>query len=127
MIRNFTDQAANERTFLAWLRTGMAVIAFGFVVEKFNLFILAFGGASSDVTRRIRAERLDDPLARYDGMALILVGAFLIIVGTLRFVRNNRLIGDIQVHEPGGVRMEILTATLLVLIVAAYCISVLLG
>ena len=36
MIRGYSDHAANERTFLAWVRTGSAVIAFGFVVEKFN-------------------------------------------------------------------------------------------
>jgi len=30
---------ANERTFLAWLRTGVALMAFGFVVSKFNLFL----------------------------------------------------------------------------------------
>ena len=33
----YSDHAANERTFLAWVRTGIATIAFGFVVEKFNL------------------------------------------------------------------------------------------
>jgi putative membrane protein len=27
MIRDYSDHAANERTFLAWLRTGIAVIA----------------------------------------------------------------------------------------------------
>jgi len=36
MIRGYSDHAANERTFLAWVRTGIAVIAFGFVVEKFK-------------------------------------------------------------------------------------------
>jgi putative membrane protein len=30
---------ANERTFLAWLRTSIAVMAFGFVVERFSLFL----------------------------------------------------------------------------------------
>ena len=34
----------NERTFLAWVRTGIAVIAFGFVIEKFNLFAPRRGG-----------------------------------------------------------------------------------
>jgi len=29
MIRGYSDHAANERTFLAWVRTGIAVIAFG--------------------------------------------------------------------------------------------------
>jgi len=38
MIRGYSDHAANERTFLAWVRAGIAVIAFGFVIEKFNLF-----------------------------------------------------------------------------------------
>ncbi len=39
MIENFTDHAANERTFLAWVRTSIAVMAFGFLVEKFDLFV----------------------------------------------------------------------------------------
>jgi hypothetical protein len=34
MIRGYSDHAANERTFLAWVRTGIAVIAFGFVIES---------------------------------------------------------------------------------------------
>jgi hypothetical protein len=33
----YGDHAANERTFLSWVRTAIAVIAFGFVIEKFNL------------------------------------------------------------------------------------------
>jgi uncharacterized membrane protein YidH (DUF202 family) len=39
MIRDYTDHSANERTFLAWVRSGIAVIAFGFVIEKFDLFV----------------------------------------------------------------------------------------
>lgn len=33
------DHMANERTFLAWVRTSIGIMAFGFVVEKFALFI----------------------------------------------------------------------------------------
>lgn len=33
------DHLANERTFLAWIRTSVGVMAFGFVVVKFSLFI----------------------------------------------------------------------------------------
>ena len=40
MIRDYANHAANERTFLAWVRTGIAIIALGFVIEKFNLFLL---------------------------------------------------------------------------------------
>jgi len=37
-----TDHTANERTFLAWIRTSVGIMAFGFVVEKFALFIKQF-------------------------------------------------------------------------------------
>jgi putative membrane protein len=36
---NATDHLANERTFLAWLRTAIGIMAFGFVVVKFSLFV----------------------------------------------------------------------------------------
>ncbi len=39
MIKRYSDHAANERTFLAWVRTAIAVMAFGFVIEKFDLFL----------------------------------------------------------------------------------------
>ncbi len=34
---------ANERTFLAWIRTSIGIMAFGFVLEKFSLFIKQIG------------------------------------------------------------------------------------
>lgn len=36
---NPSDHLANERTFLAWVRTGIGIMAFGFVVVKFSLFV----------------------------------------------------------------------------------------
>jgi uncharacterized membrane protein YidH (DUF202 family) len=39
MIHNFSDHVANERTFLAWVRTAIAVMAFGFLVAKLDLFL----------------------------------------------------------------------------------------
>jgi putative membrane protein len=36
---NPSDHLANERTFLAWIRTSIAIMGFGFVVVKFSLFI----------------------------------------------------------------------------------------
>jgi putative membrane protein len=39
MITRYSDHAANERTFLAWVRTAIAVMAFGFVIERFDLFL----------------------------------------------------------------------------------------
>jgi len=36
-----SDYLAAERTFLAWIRTGLALMAFGFVVARFGLFLPA--------------------------------------------------------------------------------------
>ena len=36
---NASDHLANERTFLAWIRTSVGIMAFGFVVVKFSLFV----------------------------------------------------------------------------------------
>ncbi len=38
-IANRRVHMANERTFLAWIRTSIGIMAFGFVVEKFALFL----------------------------------------------------------------------------------------
>ena len=38
-VRNPQVHMANERTFLAWIRTSIGIMAFGFVVEKFAFFI----------------------------------------------------------------------------------------
>ncbi len=37
--KKVSDHLANERTYLAWIRTGIGVMAFGFVVVKFSLFV----------------------------------------------------------------------------------------
>ena len=48
MISRYSDHAANERTYLAWVRTAITVMAFGFLVEKFDVFLqvtaLSLGG-----------------------------------------------------------------------------------
>ena len=36
-----SDYLAAERTFLAWIRTGLALMGFGFVVARFGLFLQA--------------------------------------------------------------------------------------
>ncbi len=38
-VQNRRVHMANERTFLAWIRTSLGIMAFGFVVEKFALFV----------------------------------------------------------------------------------------
>jgi putative membrane protein len=128
MIPGYSDHAANERTFLAWVRTGIAVIAFGFVIEKFNLFVLAMASASSaDAARRLQLERLSGPLGRYDGLALILVGLALVVVASARFVRTGRLLDDRDTHSAGGVRTELILSATLAVIVAGFSAYLVIG
>jgi putative membrane protein len=57
-IWNYNDHAANERTFLAWLRTGVAVIVFGIVVDKLNqLFLQLLSQELPRPVRRLPASR----------------------------------------------------------------------
>jgi uncharacterized membrane protein YidH (DUF202 family) len=39
MIERYSDHAANERKLLAWVRTAIAIMAFRFLVQKFDLFL----------------------------------------------------------------------------------------
>jgi putative membrane protein len=122
---NFTEHAANERTFLAWIRTAIAVIAFGFVLEKFNLFILALAAsASAEVSKAIRTDRLTGPIGRYEGLAFMLTGVVLIALGYWRFVRNEKLIESGQ-RQTGGIQAEIAVSVILVALVAVYSASIL--
>jgi putative membrane protein len=128
MIRGYSDHAANERTFLAWVRTGIAVIAFGFVIEKFNLFVLTMASASSlDAAHRLQLERVSGPLGRYDGLALVLVGLALIVAAAVRFVRTGRRLDDQEVHSAGSLRAELILSAALALFVAGISAYLVLG
>jgi putative membrane protein len=121
MIPGYSDHAANERTFLAWVRTAIAVIAFGFVIEKFNLFVAAMQSeGSTQAGHRLPFERLSGPLGRYEGLALILVGVAMVVIAAARFVRTGRLLDDQDVHAIGGARAELILSVALALIVAAF-------
>jgi putative membrane protein len=119
MIERYSDHAANERTFLAWVRTGIATIAFGFVVEKFNLFVLTLAEANAiDAARRAQLQKFSGSFSHYDGLALILVGIAIIGVSLVRFIRTTRLIDDQQTHSANSVRFELALSVILALIVA---------
>jgi putative membrane protein len=118
MIERYSDHAANERTFLAWVRTGIATIAFGFVVEKFNLFVRTIAEANaSDTAARVRLDRFSGAFSHYDGLVLILVGMAIIVLSLWRFVRTSRMIDDQQSHQAGGIKVELILAVVLGLMV----------
>jgi putative membrane protein len=121
MIRDYRDHAANERTYLAWVRTGIAIIALGFVIEKFNLFVLTvLVSVPTETLGRSQLERLSGPLGRYGGLALIFAGLALIVIATLRFIRTERMLEDKETHGVGVARVELTLLAALVLLVGGF-------
>ena len=74
MIPNYTNHAANERTFLAWIRTGLAVAAFGFFLIKLNVFVDAVGGGSVPRLAPDDAGAFVAVATRYAGLATVTIG-----------------------------------------------------
>ncbi len=110
MIRNFSDHAANERTFLAWIRTAIAVMAFGFLVAKFDLFLrlaaVSLGAPRSAVTVR------GNGFGGAAGIILILAGTLMVALAALRFVRTDRAIESPE-SQPEGSRIDLALAALM--------------
>ena len=115
MIRNFTDHAANERTFLAWVRTAIALMGFGFVVERFDLFLRATPIVLAALTTTSHNLRLGE-LA---GLALMGAGLIVLLVSIARFLSTARLIDDPETHKGPGARFDVALAGLLFLVGAA--------
>jgi inner membrane protein YidH len=114
MIERYSDHAANERTFLAWVRTAIAVMAFGFLVEKFDLF-LEIAAKSADV----RAPAGGQLLANIAGLALIALGGATMVLAIVRFRRTSLAI-DSDERRPGtGEQMDIALGALLAVLGAA--------
>ncbi len=71
---------AAERTLLSWVRVGLGLMALGFVVDRFGLFLLEM--------RPNRSEQwLGDPLSSWIGIVLVLVGVISNVTATLRYWR----------------------------------------
>src|SRR5262249_16546173 len=124
VIRGYSDHAANERTFLAWLRTGIAVVAFGFVVEKFNLFISSLASVNGELSKAVRLDRLSGPLGRYEGFALMPAGIILIVLRYVCFVRAKGMIENTEAAVNYSVRAELIVTIVLTLLVAVYCVAI---
>ena len=82
---------AAERTFLAWIRTGLALMGFGFIAARFGLFLsVAFGSSIPERTG------VSLPV----GIALILLG---VIVNVSSAMRHRRYLQALDRGELGSV------------------------
>ena len=84
---SLSDYLSAERTLLAWIRTGLALMGFGFVVARFGLFLQQL-----QVMQRTPIER-SYGLSLWFGTALIAVG---VIVNVFAGWQHLRLVRDLD-------------------------------
>lgn len=110
-----TDHLANERTFLAWTRTALSIIAFGFVVERFGLLLRELGlkvnsGSVSNVH-----------YSTIIGIALTLLGTAVMVVALINFLQARNSIDKNRFHPHRGFAILLtVIACLIGVILAVY-------
>lgn len=90
-MADLKDLLAAERTLLAWIRTGIALMGFGFVVARFGLFLRELAVASGQPA----TQRLDGGLI---GSLLVAAG---VILNGWASLRHRQMVRRLQagVHE----------------------------
>jgi putative membrane protein len=110
------DHLANERTFLAWVRTGAAIVVFGFAIGRFSIAMRQLTALSGHPART-------GGLSVWMGAGSILAGLVLVIVGLVRY-RKTRAQLDSATFEPAGFVVDLVTILTVVfgLVLAGYLI-----
>jgi putative membrane protein len=101
---------AAERTFLAWIRTGVALMGFGFIVARFGLFLREL--TLIDKVSPPNGTRFSLPI----GIALIVLGIVTTIVAGVRHCRYIRAIDQGQFRAAFGSAFAFSIAALLAVI-----------
>jgi putative membrane protein len=102
---------ANERTFLAWIRTSIGIMAFGFVVEKFALFIKQM----SLILGNANIENVSPPSHGYSaivGIFLVGLGTLMGLLAFLRYKKVERQINE-DTYQPSSTLYVLLTISVL--------------
>ena len=123
MIANYTNHAANERTFLAWIRTGLAVAAFGLFLVKLNVLVDAFGSGSPPHFPAEDAGAFVAVATRYAGLATVTIGIAIIARSSFAFERTRRAIDRDEVIQIPRSRAESLLSAALAIAVLIFCIN----
>jgi uncharacterized membrane protein YidH (DUF202 family) len=92
-VSNRRVHMANERTFLAWIRTSIGIMAFGFVVEKFALFIKKIDYFLGKTTIH-EAAPASLGYSSILGIVLVAMGALMGVLAFVRFRKVEREIDD---------------------------------
>jgi len=103
------DHLANERTYLAWIRTGIGIMAFGFVVVKFSLFVKQIG--------LVLGEKIKTPSHGYSaiiGIVLVAMGVLSILFSFWQYRKTDQQLRN-GTYQPSTVLTSILTGVILLI------------
>jgi len=91
--QNVADHLANERTMLAWVRTGIGIIAFGFAVVKFSLFVRQISA--------VLGKNLTKPhgYSAEIGIALVALGTVSILFAYIQYRHTERQLDADEYHH----------------------------
>ncbi len=100
---------ANERTFLAWIRTSIGVMAFGFVVERFALFMkqVTFFLGKAEANPHVQASH---SYSLIFGILLVGAGALIAVLAYMRFKKIQKEIESGAFSPSGGLDLIITLA-----------------
>ena len=110
-VRNRRVHMANERTFLAWIRTCIGIMAFGFVVQKFALFVKQM----SLILGKADIENALHPSHGYSailGICLVGLGTMMVLLAFVRYKKVERQI-DEDTYQPSSILAILLTTSVL--------------
>lgn len=115
-----SDYLANERTFLAWVRSALGVAAFGFVVIKFSLFFTHINLLLSDLSASDSFPSDNYyKTTQYSGISMIAFAGVMLIIS---YVRYHNIYRDL---EKGEFKTRSFTLLFMVLILIFFMILVL--
>ncbi len=95
------DHLANERTFLAWVRTGAAIVVFGFAIGRFSIAMRQLTALQGHPVRTAG-------ISVWMGSGTILAGVVLVVAGLLRY-RKTRAQLDAGTFAPAGLMLDLIT------------------
>lgn len=113
------EHQANERTFLAWLRTSIALIGFGFAISRFGIFLRQINAAFTE------QETTVNPLFNSENLGIFLV-VFGILTIALAAWRYNQIFWQIEQGNYIPKRLPVLIMTGVVMIFGLLSIPLLL-
>lgn len=108
-VHNRRVHMANERTFLSWIRTSIGIMAFGFVVEKFGLFMKQMA--------YFFGKEISMPPRGYSSILGIFLVGFGALMGALAFIRYKKVERQIDenTYQPSLLLDILLTLSVLVI------------